>query len=62
MKNLSLLEFLEAALKDALESNPQKIVVAFLSDDGVTVSYHKCNYADLQRIGQEVMNEGMFRG
>ncbi len=60
--NLPLLEFLEAALRDTLEQNPQKIVVAYLNaDDGVTFSYHQCSYADLQHIGQEIMNEGTLR-
>lgn len=62
MNNLPLMEFLEAALKDTLENNPKKVVVAYLDDDNsVTISYHQCSYADLQHIGQEMMNEGTLR-
>lgn len=62
MNNLPLMEFLEAALKDTLENNPKKVVVAYLDDDNsVTFSYHQCSYADLQHIGQEMMNEGTLR-
>lgn len=61
MNNRPLMEFLEAALKDTLENNPKKVVVAYLDDNGdVTISYHQCNYADLQHIGQEVLNEGIM--
>jgi len=56
------MEFLEEALKDTLEKNPKKVVVAYLDDDnGVTFSYHQCSYADLQHIGQEMINEGTLR-
>lgn len=57
-------EFLEEALKGVLE-NPcknKKIVLCFLDDNGdVEFSYRKCSYADLQHIGQEMINEGMLQ-
>lgn len=62
MNNRSLMEFLEAVLKDTLESSPKEVVVAYLDDNGdVKIAYHKCNYADLQHIGQEILNEGIMR-
>lgn len=62
MSNRPILEFLEAALKDTLEHNPKRVVVAYLDEDNeVTFSYHQCSYADLQHIGQEMINEGTMR-
>lgn len=57
--NKELLEFLEAALRDTIEFNPKKVVVSYIDEnDGIVLSYSRCGYADLQRIGQEFINEG----
>lgn len=62
MADLELMNFLEAALKDTMNHNPEKVIVAYLdSNDAVTFSYNQCNYRDLQHIGQEMINEGMLR-
>lgn len=62
MSDRPLLEFLEAALKDSMEHKPKRVVVAYLDEDNeVTFSYHQCSYADLQHIGQEMINEGTMR-
>lgn len=62
MCDLSLMAFLEDSLKDAIENNPKKVIVAYLDkDDAVVFSYNQCNYRDLQHIGQELINEGTLR-
>ncbi len=57
--NDPLMEFLEFKVKDILEQKPKKIAIAYLSEDNtITLSYRQCTYVDLQRIGQEMINEG----
>lgn len=57
------LEFLEAALRELMTNpdQPRKIVLAYINDEGVSISYKSCNYQDLQLIGQECINEGTMR-
>lgn len=60
--NHRLMEFLEAAVRCTIEKNPEKVVFAYLNGDGsVGFSYYGCTYAELQNIGQELINEGMLR-
>lgn len=57
------MEFLEAALKDLMTNpnKPSKVVLAYIDEEGVSISYKSCNYADLQRVGLECINEGTMR-
>ncbi len=62
MSNRQLMEFLEAAVGDVMKKDPKKIVVAYLDDEDATaINYYRCTYADLQHIGQELINEGTIR-
>lgn len=62
MDNISLMKFLEDSLREIIECNQRKVVVAYLdSNDAVHFGYYECNHFDLQRIGQEMINEGMLR-
>lgn len=64
MEDQEQLEFLESAVRDFMEQEkmPKRIVLAYMDEDNsVTFSYHQCNYSDLQRIGQEMINESILR-
>lgn len=64
MQDQEQLEFLEYAVRDLMEQEkiPKRIVIAYMNeDDSVTFSYHKCNYSHLQKIGQEMINEGTLQ-
>ena len=56
-----LTEFLERSVKRILEQAPKKVITAYIdSDNAVTFTYKHCNYADLQHVGQELINEGII--
>ena len=56
-------QFLEEALRELMENpdQPRKIALAYINNEGVNLSYKSCTYADLQQIGQELINEGTLR-
>lgn len=57
-------EFLEKALQHMVDRSPipERIVIAWLDETfSVGFSYLNCNYADLQHIGQEMINKGTMR-
>lgn len=55
--------FLEAALRELMENpdRPRKIALVYINSEGVNISYKSCTYADLQQMGQELINEGTLR-
>ena len=56
-----LVEFLERSVKRILENSPKKVITAYIdSNNGVTFTYKHCTYADLQHVGQELINEGIM--
>ena len=60
-EDIELAEFLEGSVKRILENTPKKVIVAYIdSDNVVTFTYKHCNYADLQHVGQELINEGIM--
>lgn len=64
IENSETTQFLEAVLRTLLggEVQTRKIVLAYIDNDfKVGISYLNCNYAELQQVGQELINEGMIR-
>lgn len=63
IEDTELTRFLEAALKSLFEDKEQpcKVVLAYITKEGVNMSYKNCSYMDLQYIGQELINHGLLR-
>lgn len=62
IENTELNKFLEEALELVIKEQPSKLVIARLdSNNAISFSYYNCGYVDLQRAGQEMINEGLMR-